>query len=45
MRIKIHYERRVWIKRYRRKDDTLVRGHFRRRPKGCLNVINIIINH
>ena len=45
MKITIQYESRVWIKQYRRKDGTLVQGHFRRRPYSCLNAINIIINN
>ena len=45
MKITIHYEKRVWVKQYRRKDGTLVRGHFRRRPKDSYNVICIDIKH
>ena len=45
MKITIQYENRVWIKQYRRKDGTLLHGHFRRKPNGSFNAINIIINN
>ena len=44
MKIKILLEIRVWVKQYRRKDGTLVQGHFRRMPQSSLNAISININ-